>query len=75
MVESSPPASKETLKHIVMRLAAGYSYDEVAAQLQQAQPELRHVPSARREVVHESVGRDEGARAWRGDRGTGAATY
>jgi hypothetical protein len=38
----SPP-SLEAVKLITMRMAAGYSYDEVALMLDAEQPELRHL--------------------------------
>ncbi len=34
----------EVVKHVVLRQAAGYNYDEIALALQRDQPELRHVP-------------------------------
>ena len=37
------PGSLETVRLITMRLAAGYTYDEIALVLDHQRPELRHL--------------------------------
>jgi predicted transcriptional regulator len=38
-------ASREVARHVTLREAAGYTYDEIALQLQRDRPELRHLPA------------------------------
>ena len=38
------PASQETIKHVMVRIAAGWTYEEVAVAMERERPELRHVP-------------------------------
>jgi hypothetical protein len=37
-------ASREVVRHVTLRESAGFTYDEIALQLQRDQPELRHLP-------------------------------